>query len=156
MSGDGSPLLLPENASWKDSAQLRTLMVQLRRFLCIGGTSAAVDLLVYLLLYGSLSSSPAKGISYMAGMLVGFIGNKFWTFESRRKCVTEPASYILLYGVTLIVNIAVNGGVLQLLYSYSVEPRFARIAAFLAATGLTTILNFVGLKFLTFRQATGA
>ena len=57
----------------------------------------------------------------------------------------EPATYLGLYAVTLGVNVAVNAGVLAALPG-------ATLFAFLAATGLTTVHNYLGLRLLTFRR----
>jgi putative flippase GtrA len=115
------------------------------RFVVIGCASVAIDLAVYRLLAGATSPHAAKAVSYVAGMAVGFVGNKFWTFGSRRRSAAEPATYLGLYAVTLGVNVAANAGVLAVLPG---ETLFA----FLAATGLTTVLNYLGLRLLTFRR----
>lgn len=115
------------------------------RFAVIGCASVAVDFAVYQMLTGELSPHVAKGVSYLAGVVVGFFGNKFWTFESKRASAAEPALYLLVYAVTLAVNIATNAAAREITGS----PGFA----FLAATGLTTVLNYLGLRLLTFRAA---
>ena len=58
---------------------------QMIRFLLVGGSCVAVDLLAYGILLNHMDRVAAKGISYAAGVLVGFAGNKLWTFESKRK-----------------------------------------------------------------------
>jgi putative flippase GtrA len=119
---------------------------QISRFLVIGCTSVVIDFVVYALLTRARLSPPlAKGLSYLAGMLFGFLGNKFWTFESSRKSTSEPITYILLYAATLGVNVAINSGVLALFAD-------AKLFAFLVATGVTTVLNFLGMRWITFRE----
>ncbi len=120
---------------------------QISRFLVIGGASVAVDLVTYMALTGplALDTHLAKGIAYVSGMVVGFVGNKFWTFGSARRSVAEPISYALLYATTLAVNIGVNGAVL------AVGGSAAKLPAFLVATGTTTVLNFLGMRWVTFR-----
>lgn len=123
---------------------------QIRRFLVIGVLSVLVDLTVYLLLnrFG-LQTHLAKGISYVSGMVVGFVGNKFWTFESARRSAAEPLTYLLLYATTLMVNVAANAVVLSL-FADLLPPFWNRALAFLVATGVTTVLNFLGMRFVTF------
>lgn len=118
---------------------------QLRRFLVVGVLCVIVDLSAYsaLVLGASLPTSWAKGISYLMGVGVGFVLNKRWTFESPRKSLFEPATYLLLYAVTLVVNVVCNDLVLRMFAS---AP-----AAYLVATGVTTVLNFVGMRLVTFR-----
>ena len=117
----------------------------LARFGVIGVTSVLIDLAVYAPLTDSgVLTHPAKAISYLAGMAFGFVGNKFWTFGSRRKSASEPLTYVLIYAVTLAVNVGVNAAVLWLTGE--------KLAAFFVATGLTTVLNFLGLRWVTFRE----
>jgi putative flippase GtrA len=115
------------------------------RFVVIGCTSVLIDLTAYRLLAGVTSPHAAKAASYVAGMVFGFLGNKFWTFGSRRRSVGEPAAYLGLYATTLGVNVAVNALVL------AAVPGRAMVA-YLAATGVTTVLNYLGLRLLTFRR----
>jgi putative flippase GtrA len=143
--GDDAPAVLtPPAGTWNGRRETRK---QLARFLVVGGASVAVDLIVYAaLLRWSLDADLAKGASYLAGVVVGFFGNKWWTFESARRSVSEPVSYLALYSITLVVNVACNRGVLSLL------GQSANVWAFLFATGVTTMLNFIGMKFVTFRR----
>jgi putative flippase GtrA len=101
------------------------------------------------------SADLAKGIGYVAGMIVGFVLNKAWTFRSRDAASGEIATYVLLYAITLVINIGLNrvmtGALAGLL------PRQTAIAgAFLVATGTTTVLNFLGMRFITFRRGIAA
>lgn len=120
---------------------------QVLRFLVVGGASVAVDLVCYFALTTTLAFPPsvAKCLSYVAGMAVGFVGNKFWTFGSARRSASEPLSYTVLYAVTLAVNIGVNAIVLSITGGW-------KLPAFLVATGVTTVLNFVGMRLFTFRH----
>jgi len=119
---------------------------QIARFLVIGFASVGVDFGCYQLLHGFAVPAPAaKGISYMAGMLLGFVGNKFWTFRSARRSAAEPLNYAVLYAFTLLVNIGVHTGVLR------ITGQSGAAVAFLMATGSTTVLNFVGMKWFAFR-----
>jgi putative flippase GtrA len=106
------------------------------------------DLGVYYALAGGIASSvgAAKGISYLAGVVVGFALNKFWTFESRRRSWAEPASYLALYLMTLGVNVGCNH------FALAVLGGEHRLTAFLVATGVTTVLNFLGMRLVAFRR----
>lgn len=139
---------MPESTStWSER---RETLKQIRRFLVIGVLSVLVDLTVYLILTRlGLMTHLAKGISYLSGMVVGFIGNKFWTFESARRSAAEPITYLLLYAITLAVNVAVNAVVLAMFVGI-LPPSWNKGWAFLVATGVTTVLNFLGMRFVTF------
>lgn len=126
---------------------------QLGRFLVIGGSSVAVDLAAYALLtLAGLPPSISKGVSYASGMVVGFFGNKLWTFGSARRSLHEPFTYALLYAATFVVNVACNSGALRLSEVAAMDRAPSLALAFFAATGVTTVLNFIGMRFVTFRQ----
>jgi putative flippase GtrA len=118
----------------------------------VGLLSVGTDLAVYAgLLAAGLSTPAAKGLGYLAGMAVGFVLNKTWTFGSRAPAGGEAVTYIFLYAVTFAVNIAVNSGVLTM--TAGALTGFLHAAtAFLVTTGLTTVLNFLGMRFITFRK----
>ncbi len=132
---------LPNVATRPDRRERRRVL----RFAVTGCACVAVDFAVYQWLGGMLSPHVAKGISYLAGVGVGFVGNKFWTFESRQKSWAEPALYLLVYAATLAINVAVNA----IVRAETGSEAFA----FLTATGITTVLNYLGLRFLAFRAA---
>lgn len=110
----------------------------------VGGTSAVVtDYAVYrVLLAAGWAMSPAKAVSYVCGAIIGFVINKFWTFESSGFSKLELIRYAVLYLCSACVNAAVNKAVVMVL-----EIHFA---AFLCATGVSTVLNFLGQKFFVF------
>ncbi len=118
------------------------------RFAVIGCCCAAADLPLFLLLSGpaGLSAHLAKGIGYLVGTLVGFVGNKFWTFDSRRRGPAEAVGYLLLYAVSLGVNVACSAWVL----AHFGAGR--KVLAFVVAAAVTTVLNFLGARFLVFRE----
>ena len=74
---------------------------------------------------------------------MGFIINKYWTFKSPKFQRKEILKYTVLYIVTAFINSQVNKYTLLLFGS--------EMFAFLCATGVSTILNFLGQKFLIFR-----
>jgi putative flippase GtrA len=121
---------------------------EIRRILCfilIGSGSVAIDYSIFIWLTTYINANIAKGISYIAGMCFGYIGNKYWSFESSRKAISEPALYCIVYCLTLTINIA------SYMASQSALSRPG--LSFVLATGLTTVLNYLGLRFLAFRQA---
>ena len=123
----------------------------IRRFLVIGVLSVLIDRATYgLLLKTGLYVFLAKGISYVTGMSFGFFGNKYWTFQSPQKSVAEPVVYLAVYAVTLGVNMAINAFLLVQL-SEQLGQSLALEVAFLVATGVTTVLNFLGMRLLAFR-----
>ena len=125
----------------------------LLRFLVSGGLCVATDLGVFVLLqHAGWGYMTAKGVSYVAGVLLGFGLNKWWTFGSKRLSLDEPIFYALVYAVTLGVNMALYAAVLRWALGFGLPERASQASAFLAATGVTTVLNYLGLRFIAFRR----
>jgi putative flippase GtrA len=116
---------------------------ELKRFLVAGLSAVCTDLIVYYALLNFLSPDIAKGVSFLLGTLVAFVINKYWTFEKYEKSYKEVTQFALLYSVTLGVNVMTNKIVLD--YTQIV------FLAFLVATGMSTVLNFIGQKWWVFR-----
>lgn len=111
---------------------------------CVGGGSAVlVDFLLYLFLKNNTTVLISKCISYIAGAIVGFIINKLWTFESKKFKIEEIIKYIVLYLCSALINTLVNKGVILLFGSV--------VVAFFVATGISTVINFLGQKFIVFK-----
>lgn len=117
---------------------------EILKFLVGGGSAVVVDALFYAILKAYIDFSVAKAISYVLGAFVGFIINKLWTFESKKFKVAEIYKYIILYACSALVNTGVNKFVIWIIPS--------TVFAFLCATGTSTVMNFLGQKFLVFRK----
>lgn len=106
-----------------------------------------IDFAVYRLLVAQAGyqSDIAKAAGYLSGLVFGFFLNKLWTFESRKARLSEPLLYLAVYSVTFLLNLAINRGVLTT-FGESAMP-----LAFLTATGVSTICNFIGLRLVAFR-----
>lgn len=118
---------------------------ELLRFLIGGGSAVLVDFFSYkgLMLLG-MDRNLAKGISFLLGSCVGFLINKLWTFESKGFSKGEILRYVILYSCTAVINAWVNKVVIVL---FQLE-----LLGFLCATGVSTVLNFLGQKFFVFRK----
>lgn len=118
---------------------------EMLKFLVGGGTAVITDFIIYkILLVLGIERTVSKTISFICGSIVGFIINKYWTFRSPVFSVKEIFKYSILYIVTAFINSQVNKYVLIL----SGNEFFA----FLCATGVSTVLNFLGQKFLIFSK----
>lgn len=116
---------------------------ELKRFLVAGLSAVGTDLGFYYLLLNFLDSSIAKGISFLTGTIVAFIINKYWTFEKKEKSYIEIIRFAILYSITLGVNVLTNKLVL--------DNSGIVILSFIIATGVSTVLNFIGQKFWVFK-----
>ena len=125
------------------------LNTELGRFLIVGLTTVAIDFAVYrLLLLTGLVVGLAKTAGFIAGTVFAYFANKRWTFGVQRAGVDagEAARFAAVYAVSLAANVTANGVVLHFFPSI--------LLAFLAATGVSAAMNFLGMKFLVFRTAT--
>ena len=118
---------------------------ELIRFLFGGGSAVVVDYIIYqLLMLASLSQDISKALSFICGAAVGFVINKLWTFESAIFSKNEVLRYVILYSCTAIINAVVN--------RFTLKITALEMLAFLCATGVSTVLNFLGQKFFVFRK----
>lgn len=116
---------------------------ELKKFLVAGLSAVGTDLGIYYLLLNFLDSYIAKGISFLAGTVVAFIINKYWTFEKKEKSYIEIIRFAILYSITLGVNVLTNKLVL--------DNSGIVMLSFIIATGVSTVLNFIGQKFWVFK-----
>lgn len=117
------------------------------RFLASGCFVVLVDFSVYRLLFPHTSIIAAKAIAYIAGTVTGFFINKYWTFKSKKTLWKEAVRYAILYACSAIVNTLVNKAM------FTISGLL--ILAYLVATGISTVLNFLGQKFFIFNKANG-
>lgn len=123
----------------------RIKIKEVLRFLVGGGTAVVVDFCIYrLLLLFSWNMDIAKMISFICGAGVGFIINKFWTFERKQFVIKEVLKYVALYTCTGVINAIVNRCTLSIIN--------IQIMGFLVATGVSTVLNFLGQKYVVFER----
>lgn len=122
---------------------------QLFRFLLVGGSTVLIDLLVYKVLLFWLEPSLAKGISFLCGTVYAYQFNRVWTFTAGDASLQQAVRFIGVYGTNLGVNVSVNALMLIMLpesFSFKIN------LAFLIATTVSALLNFLGMKFLVFQQ----
>ena len=119
------------------------LKKEMKRFLVAGISAVATDLGTYYLLLGYFDPAIAKTISFLLGTIVAFVISKYWTFEKHERSYREVIKFVSLYTVTLFANVVTNEIVLNQFHIV--------FLAFLVATGISTVLNFIGLKRWVFR-----
>jgi putative flippase GtrA len=128
---------------------------QIIKFGLIGFLAVFVDMGVYYLLLNSFPESikeiiypeaVAKSISFMCGTFVTYNLNKLWTWRKRDHSNSRFAKFMLLYGLSMLVNVAVNTFLLFVLheYRYILDLPNKYFIAFVGATGTSACLNFAG------------
>ena len=130
---------------------INIIQKQLTSFFLIGIFSFSIDAGVYFILISYFGSGLifSKTISFMLGTLNSYIFNRTLTFESDIRHDIGASKHYLVYGFSLLCNVNIN---------YIVYSHLANIVdnayqiAFIAATGISIIINFTGLKFFVFRK----
>lgn len=133
-------------------AQTRT---QIFRFLVVGITATITDAGTYGLLLASVLDgryAAAKSISFLAGTTVSYVLNKRWTFGSTASDPRQTVQFVVLYGLTFVVNVAVNTSLVHVGLRAGLAEAMAASGAFLTATAISTVLNFIGQKLWVFRE----
>jgi len=121
---------------------------QVGRFLIVGITTVLVDFVIYLLLlFFDFETGLAKALSFSSGAIFAYFANRGYTFQSKRKGLLRFILFSALYILTLTINVGTNGLVLSVLGT----AQFFIIFAFLIATSLSAIINYIGMKYIIFR-----
>ena len=135
---------------------------ELIKFTLIGILAVLVDLSVYYVLLNVLpedvlqfasNEAISKTISFLCGMVVTYSLNKLWTWKQRDRSNKRLVKFTVLYGVSLFLNVFTNSTLLYILEHnqdiYDVPYKY--FLAFVGATGMSAVVNFVGQKFWVFR-----
>lgn len=118
----------------------------LLRFLLVGGTTVLVDGVTYSLLTRSgLDVDVAKAFGFAVGACFAYVANWRFTFGARRSRWSEVL-FVLVYALALGLNVSVNAVARDWLGDGAVSAT----VAFLAATGVSAVWNFVGMYLFVF------
>lgn len=122
---------------------------ELLLFLVVGVLTVLVDFASYRAAaqLDGIGTDAAKALGFVVGTLFAYVANRFLTFGQVEQRPRSGLRFAALYGTTLVVNVAVNAGVLAVLESGTTAVRLA----FLLATGTSAALNFLGMKYYVFR-----
>ena len=121
-----------------DSPPRLGLVAQLTRFVAIGALSALVDFGVYHLLLS---------LGFICGTTTAYLLNRRFTFHSAGGRA-RVAGFVLLYVTTFAINVGTNALMLAVLPAMPLRVS----AAWVIAQGLATVINFVMLRTVVFRQ----
>jgi putative flippase GtrA len=116
---------------------------ELRRFLIAGIIAVGTDISAYFFMLQYIQHDIAKTISFLLGSIAAFLINKYWTFKKYAKSYMEILSFMVLYTATLGTNVMVN--------KYLISVTGLIFFAFIIATSVSTVINFIGQKFWVFR-----
>jgi putative flippase GtrA len=122
---------------------------ELSIFLVVGCLTVTLDFMVYRGLNYLLlcDISRAKAIGFISGCIFAYFANRFWTFKQQSTRSGSLWRFTLVYAVGLVANVLINQDILS-----SWDSPAALYVAFLVATGVSAILNFMGMKWFVFIQ----
>lgn len=138
---------------------------QLTKFVLIGGLAVLTDLACYYLFLNLIPSDAfappldneavSKCLSFLCGLSVTYWLNKRWTWRRKDRDNGRLMRFLLIYGISLLLNVGMNSGLLHVLHT---EPMFAALPfkyliAFVGATGTCSAFNFIGQKFWIFKPS---
>jgi putative flippase GtrA len=136
---------------------------QLTKFVLIGGLAVLTDLACYYLflrllpgdaLHGPMDNEAvSKSFSFLCGLSVTYWFNKRWTWRRKDHDTGRLMRFLLVYGVSLLLNVGINSGMLHLLYTQApfTELPLKYLIAFVVATGTCSAFTFLGQKFWIFK-----
>lgn len=127
-----------------------SLRTQVLRFVLTGGFSAIVDFGLLQALHEGLGLQVdlSKALSFIAGTTTAYLINRRWTFgadPSRSRFV----KVMVLYALTFAVQV----GIFHVLYHWFGDKPWASLAAFVAAQGTATVINFIVQRVWIFRTS---
>lgn len=135
-------------ASLQAGSVRRGVVDQAVRFVVFGILSAGVDFGVYnLFLHIGTWPDLAKAISFCCGTVTAYVLNRRWTFDAEGGAA-PAARFAALYSVTFFVNVGVNA-----LGLHSLPDTSWRVpVAWVIAQAVATVINFVMLRAVVFRE----
>ena len=119
---------------------------QFFRFIIIGSFSTIVNYSFFFILYEFLSIYYifASGIGFILGVFSSYSFNKSWTFQIEKN-KSYVFRYLTIYSLSLLIGLVFLNFLVEILV---IMPLLGN----LLTIGLTTILNFLGSKFLVFKN----
>lgn len=120
--------------------------LEIYRFLIVGICSVIIDFLFYYLFifFEILDPNNSKRISFIIGAIFAFYANRNYVFRVNDKKFSQYILFSILYFISFILN--------SLVHDYIFLITSLTLVAFLFATFVSTIINFVGQKFIIFKE----
>ena len=128
---------------------------QLIKFFLVGIVNTLVGASVMFALYNFAQCSYwlASACNYIAGGIVSFFLNKFFTFKNDRKSPVQVLLFVLNVGACYLVAYAVARNLVRLVLRDASQSMADNIAM-LCGMCLYTALNYIGQRFIVFADKT--
>ncbi|GAA2333775.1 GtrA family protein [Saccharopolyspora halophila] len=145
-------MTVAESAASADAKKIG-LLNQLIRFIVIGGGCAVIDFSTYSLLLGVVGWPVwvSKSISFILGTTASYIINRKFTFQGAGtgNTTAKAGAFAVLYTTTFFVNMGSNQ---VLVLAFNAHEPWQFTLFWVISQGLGTMINFVMLKLLVFRD----
>lgn len=127
-----------------------SVIFELKRFLVVGMIAVSLDWGIYLALvnFFGLGAVLSKSLSYIIGTMFAFVANGRLVFQSELVPVNF-LKHLLLYTFSLLANTLIFGFFKSI---FSFDSPIILATALLAATFVSTVINFVGMRFWVFNN----
>ena len=127
-----------------------SILSELKKFLAVGMIAVCLDWGIYLALtnFFGLGAVLSKSFSYIIGTMFAFIANGRLVFHSDLAPVNF-LKHLLLYTFSLLTNTLFFGFWKS---DFSLDSPMILGAALFTATFVSTVINFVGLRFWVFNN----
>jgi len=136
------------------------IIPQFTKFIMVGFANTAVDFGILNFLMGITGIYSGQGIfflnsiSFVVAVMHSYVWNKFWTFKVKK---TDAAKEFLQFLIVSVVGLLINGAIVFMITTW-VKPLFGLVdaswanVAKIAATVISLVWNFIGYKFVVFKE----
>lgn len=145
----------------------RDTYIELTKFGIVGVICFGIDVGVYYGLSQVAPTSVSKFFSFLIGTIANYNFNKFWTWGQSDRDQKRLYKYLILYGLSLTVNVLANEFFLSIIPNNLLEVnifndktgktmslvafKFDKILALIGATAVSMVINFFGQKWWVFK-----
>lgn len=137
---------LCENYSLEAEKSRESYMQQLIRYGLVGVVSNTAIYFVYLLItYISVGPKTAMTLVYIIGAVIGFIGNRKWTFAHHGDSTSAALRYVLAHLLGYLLNFLI-------LFTFVDRLGYAHQWVQAAAIIIVAGFLFVAFKYFVFRE----
>lgn len=132
-----------KNKIWKNSFV---------RFLLVGVSNTLLSLILMFLLE-DLGYWPSTAIAYVAGAILSFFLNRYFTFHSEERFWASAGKFIINVALCYVIAYAIAQPLVSwLLSGTAISAVWQERIAKVAGMGLYTLINYFGQRFFAFRK----
>ena len=127
------------------------MLRQSLRFSAVGVVNTIIGLaaIYAAMFFFQARPATANAIGYSIGLAISFALNRAWTFRSNRPVVTVLPKYLLVAGISYLLNLTV---VVMSTSFFSANPYLAQ----LLGVGIYTVCMFFGCRWFAFKPRLSA